>query len=365
MANEARNAICPCCGAGLRYDAEKGLHCDSCGNDFDESILQQMDAEMAEAQQPSEMGWQDEGNREWTDAEQQQLKSYSCPSCGAEIVADSTTAATQCVYCGNPSIMPGKLSGDFRPDAVIPFVKTKEDAQKALKKSMEGKRLLPDDFLKNHKIEAVTGVYVPFWLFDCGAEAKVRYRAERMHTATMGDTDVITTEHFMVIRDGVMGFERIPVDGSSKFDDTLMEAIEPFDMGKMVPFQSGYLPGYQAERYDVESSGAKGRADERVKSSVESEFAATVKGYVNVRAESTNIRLEGGTVKNVLFPVWMLNTKWGDKTYTFAMNGQTGKFIGDLPISSGKAWKWRIGLFAGGFAAVFAAVLGLLAAGVM
>ena len=364
MEQTVMNATCPCCNAPLRYDGGASeLQCDSCGTTFEIDALRSIDQATQATAQPSEMTWDRQSGGEWSAEEQASLRAYQCPSCGAEIVADDTTAATQCVYCGNPSVLPGNLSGSFRPEDVIPFKLPKEAAVKTYKQFLHGKKLLPDAFVKGNRVEEITGVYVPFWVFDCDADASMTFRAERTTMRTSGNQEITTTEHYLVLRDGSMGFERIPVDGSSKFEDALMEAIEPFDYQQVKPFSAAYLPGFQAERYDVEADAAKPRADERVQESVTAAFAATVKGFTRVVPQGTRIALQGGTVRNVLFPVWMLNTRWQGKTYTFAMNGQTGKFVGNLPIAKSKCIKWGLGLFGGTFAALFAVIYALAAGG--
>jgi len=366
MANDVMSATCPCCSAPLRYDGGEGkLKCDSCGNQFESDVMRKVDEALNQSAQASQMAWQRKEAQAWSEEEQAALRTYTCSSCGAEIVADDTTAATECVYCGNPSIMPAQLSGGFRPDAVLPFVRTRQDAQSAYRDLIKGKPLLPRLFASENRIEKIAGVYVPFWIFGCDADADISYRAERRTTHTQGDYRITDTDHFLVLRGGGIGFQGVPVDGSSKFDDALMEAIEPFDYQKEAEFTTAYLPGYQAERYDVDQEAAKPRADERIRQSVADAFARTVNGYSSVAMQSASIRLAHGDVRNVMIPVWMLNTRWKDKTYTFAMNGQTGRIVGNLPVDAGRAVAWGLGLLFGSFALLFAAAYLLFAMGVM
>ena len=366
MANDVYSAPCPCCSAPLRFDGGEGkLHCDSCGNEFEKDVMRQVDEALNQAAQANDLNWQRKETGEWSQEERSTLKSYSCSSCGAEIVADETTVATECVYCGSASIMPGQISGSFRPDAVLPFKKTKQDAQNAYKQLIKGKPLLPKLFASENRIEKITGVYVPFWKFGCEADADITYRAERKTTHRSGDYMITDTDHYLVLRGGRIGFANVPVDGSSKFDDALMEAIEPFDSHPETAFSTAYLPGYQAERYDVTAEEAKPRADERIRQSITDIFRGTVNGYSSVITQSSSIRLQEGDVRNVMMPVWMLNTRWKDKTYTFAMNGQTGRIVGNLPVDKGLALTWGLGLFLGSFAVLFAGALALFAMGVM
>ena len=363
--SEVLNYKCPCCSAPLRYDGASGqLACSSCGNTFPLDALQQAQ-QVEEATVEQGIDWDLGRDDEWRPEESEHLKTYSCPSCGAEIVVDDTTAATECVYCGNASIMPGTLSGSFRPDAVLPFIKTKEDAQKAYAELIKGKKLLPRAFASKKQLDRITGVYVPFWLFQCQADCDLSFRAERTHAHTIGRERVIDTEHYIVRRGGTLDFDGVPVDGSTKFDATMMESIEPFDYSKMQDFDAAYLTGYQAERYDVDAANAQGRANERIRNSTVEAFASTVMGYNSVIPQSANVRMNHGKVVNVMAPVWMLNTKWEGKTYTFAMNGQTGKLVGDLPVDSGAAWKYRLRMFLGTFAVVVGGALVLSLLGVI
>ena len=359
------NYKCPCCSAPLRYDGASGqLACDACGNTFPLEAVEQAE-QVAQATTEQSIDWDFGQDDAWRPEETQHLKTYSCPSCGAEIVVDDTTAATECVYCGNASIMPGTLSGSFRPDAVLPFIKTKEEARKAYLELIKGKKLLPRAFADRKQLDRITGVYVPFWLFQCRADCDLAFRAERTHTRTTGRERVIDTEYYMVHRGGTLDFDGVPVDGSTKFDDTMMESIEPFDYSKMEDFNAAYLTGYQAERYDVDAAKAQERANERIRVSTVKAFASTVVGYNQVVPQTANVRMEHGKVMNVMAPVWMLNTKWNGKNYTFAMNGQTGKLVGDLPVDSGASRKYGLRMFLGTFAAVIGIALVLSYLGVI
>jgi len=238
---------------------------------------------------------------------------------------------------------------------VIPFKIDKKGALEALKKHYGGKRLLPKAFTKQNHIEEIKGVYVPVWLFDTDAEAGIRYKATRVRTWSDSRYDYTETSTYSVKREGTIGFECVPVDGSTKMDDTLMESIEPFDFSGAVDFQTAYLAGYLADKYDVDSEQSIARANERIKRSTEDAFAATVQGYATVTPVSSGISLKNSVARYALYPVWLLNTSWNGNQYTFAMNGQTGKFVGDLPLDKSAYKRWLFGLTGAISAAVFAA----------
>ena len=283
----------------------------------------------------------------WNDAESETLATSVCSSCGAELIHDQTTAVAQCPYCGNNTVIPGTMAGTLKPDYVIPFKIDKKAAKEALQRHYRGKKLLPKIFKKENHIDEIKGVYVPFWLFDADADADIRYKATRVRTWSDSDYDYTETSYYSIGRSGDIGFDRVPVDGSSKMPDDLMESIEPFKFEDAVDFKTAYLAGYLADKYDVTAEQSIDRANERIKRSTEDAFASTVEGYHSVTTENSSIRLHNGKAKYALYPVWLLNTTWKGKKYLFAMNGQTGKFVGDLPVDNGLYFKWLSGLTAG------------------
>ena len=251
-----------------------------------------------------------------------------------------------------------RLSGMLKPDLVIPFKLDKQAAKNALAGHLKGKRLLPKEFKSESHIEEVKGIYVPFWLFGCNAQASGRFKGTKVRFWSDSKYNYTETLHFRIFRDGNMDFAGVPVDGSSKIDDTLMEALEPFDLSEAVDFKTAYLAGYLADKYDMNSDACIERANQRIKNSAQSALASTIKGYATCLPEQLSVNFTGGHVKYALLPVWLLNSVYKGKTYTFAMNGQTGKFIGDLPMDKGAYWRWFFGVFAGGAAA--AAIIMLL-----
>ena len=338
---------CPNCNATLEYSAKGGkMHCDYCDSDFDVEALKEYDEALKEEKSEErnrEPEWDAYQNEEWTE---ESKAIFACRSCGAELVADENTAATVCPYCGNATVLAGRLSGTLKPDLVIPFKVEKEQAVAALQQFCRRKPLLPKFFLKEHRLESIQGIYVPFWLFDADADADMTYNATRTRSWRQGDYRITETSHFLVRRGGEIGFDRVPVDGSKKMDDTYMEAIEPFNYSEAVDFATAYLSGYLADKYDVDSAAASPRATERIRESTRQTFRNTVIGYDTVTPRHTSIRLSDNTVHYALMPVWMLNTAYRGKTYTFAMNGQTGKFVGELPVDWLKYWLWTGGIAA-------------------
>ena len=345
---------CPCCDGAIEFDAKlQKMKCPYCSTEFELETLQAYDAELGEQPQDN-MSWDTAAGQEWTPGESEGLRVYTCNTCGGEIVADETTGASECPFCGNPVVMTGQFAGDLKPDLVIPFKVDRKAAIAALQNHYKGKVLLPKVFKDQNHIKEVKGLYVPVWLFDTDADAHVRYKATRTRFWSDSNYNYTETSYYSVTRAGGIGFDNVPVDGSTKMDDTLMESIEPFRIEDAVDFQTAYLSGYLADKYDVDAEASIARANERIKKSTEDAFASTVVGYSSVIPTSTNISLQNGRARYALYPVWILNTKWNKQNFTFAVNGQTGKIAGDLPMDKAAYKRWLVGLAAAGTAAAFA-----------
>ena len=343
---------CPACGSRLEFDsASQQMKCPYCDTQVDVAALQQQ--EQAAQQSESSMEWESSAGGAWEAGETDGMKVYVCKACGGEIVGDETTGASECPFCGNPVVMAGAFSGDLKPDLVIPFKLDKKAAKAALTNHLKGKLLLPRVFKDQNHIDEIKGLYVPFWLFGAGVNANIGYKATRVRTWSDSNYNYTETSYYNVHRGGGIAFDDVPVDGSTKMDDTLMESIEPFDLSQAVPFQTAYLSGYLADKYDVTEGESVSRANERIKQSTEDAFRKTVTGFTTVTTDYSSLQLYNGKARYALYPVWILNTTWQGKKFTFAMNGQTGKFVGDLPMDKGRFFAFLGGTFAGVTAVVF------------
>ena len=335
---------CPCCGGAIEFDSNiQKMKCPYCDCEFEMESLAAYDDDINN-QRADEMNWNIGSENGWVDGEAEMLNAYVCNSCGGEIVGDENTAATSCPYCDNPVVLKGRLSGVLKPDLVIPFKLDKKAAKEALKNYYKGKTLLPKVFKDENHIDEIKGVYVPFWLFDTDAEADVRYKATKTRFWSDSNYNYTSTSFYAVSRGGSIGFENVPVDGSTKMPDDLMESVEPFNIADAVDFQTAYLAGYLADKYDVDADQSIGRANERIKNSTEDAFMSTVIGYDSVIPEHSSVRFSDGKARYALYPVWLLNTTWNGNKYTFAMNGQTGKLVGNLPVDKAAYKKWLFGL---------------------
>lgn len=340
---------CPNCGGDIKFNAANGeLQCESCDSIFSQEALETLfGAQNADAPVDGEYKWENGSPEETIEG----VAMYICKNCGAEIAADPTTAATACPYCGSPVVLNNNVSGINKPDVIIPFKLDKNAALAALVKHYKAHKLVPNAFNPEKHIDEIRGVYVPFWLFDAGVNADIHYEATRTHSWSDRTYDYTETSYYDVWRSGSVAFSNIPTDASQKMEDEYMDGIEPFDMTEAKPFTPLYLSGFLADKYDVDRDVDFPRAEKRIKTSTENAFRGTVMGYDTVTTRVSSVMPFSAAYKYAMLPVWVMTAKYKDKVYKFAVNGQNGIVAGDLPCDKGKLNLYRLGWFAGSFAA--------------
>ena len=368
MAQEVTLYRCPACTGPLHYNNQGDrITCEYCGSEFTvaqiEEYYREEDSSAAQAQasaepRPAADAAAPEELPGLGQSADSNLVAYSCPACAAELICTATTSATCCPYCGNPVLVPGQLSGSFKPDFIIPFKLNKEAAVQALQRHYRKKPLLPRAFSAENHIRKLQGVYVPFWLFDEHLEGDYEFSAERVSTHREGDYRITVTRFYRIYRSGAMDFHLVPADGALKMPDEMMESVEAFDYSELRPYSPAYLPGYLADKYDVSADKMEQRVLQRCNASIDEAVRGTVGAYTSVQTVHKQLTPRRQSVGYALLPVWLLSTRWRGENYLFAMNGQTGKLVGDLPSSKG-----RLFAFLGAITAACGGLMALLGGG--
>lgn len=324
---------CPNCAAPLVFNGElQKMVCEYCDSQFDMSEFSK-DA----VHRDENLKWETSTNTSKIEGEG--MKEYVCSSCGAGLITGEGTGATECPYCGNPVNIKETFEGMNVPDGLIPFALKKDAAKDALIKFYGDKKLLPDDFKDQNHLDNIMGLYVPFWLFSCTADGAGYFNATKERRIQKPGNDQREIKEFRVMRKGRMDFVNVPADGSKEMDDAYMDSIEPYDYSKITDYNPAYLSGYVANKYDEDQEAVKNRVTERLRTTVANELEKTVTGYDTVSKAGCDVDMLNPVIKNCLMPVWMLSTKYNDQVYSFAMNGQTGKVTGNLPIDPAKKTK--------------------------
>ncbi len=323
---EAVQYKCPACGAGLKFDADKqDFICEYCDSVFKEEDFFKKDEEL---ENPSP---ETKKNKE----EFENALLYSCPSCGAQIVTDETTAATTCYYCSNPVVLSGRLSGELKPDYIIPFKIDKNGAIQKFKELCGKKKFLPKNFVADSRLEEIKGVYFPYWYIDCDANGTLNATSRQVKSWIVGDIKYTETTVMGHFRQGKMNVINMPEAALKSKDRDLLQYVCPFNCADFVPFSMSYLSGYFAEKRDVESSEIYQQAVNKVKGYSAERLKSTI-NYAGVTVKDSQINVGELKWRYNLLPVWVLNYKHGGKNYIYALNGQTGSAYGELPVCKKK-----------------------------
>ncbi len=339
---------CPNCGAALEFDSTLGgFRCFFCDSTFNEEQIKQNFKENEEMKL-------DKADPDRLTEEQKQIEDftgasalYTCPNCAAGVICSELEASVRCHFCHTPVILTGRLSGEYKPDLIIPFGMTKEMAHQAFQEYTKGKFLLPNGFKENAKVVDISALYVPYWLKSGITKAKVEANCKRIRTWRVGDIRYTNTKHYKSVREAELAFIRVPCDGSKRIDDSLMESIEPFNYSGIRPFSMSYLSGCAAEKYDVTLNDAEKRIDKRIRDAAEEVLKADIaaQSYSTVSVTSTDVNFKQKTAVYALLPVWFLNYQYNGKDYPFVMNGQTGTRFGILPVSKIKSFFFGAAIF--------------------
>lgn len=353
---------CPGCGADMVFDSQTGmLSCPSCGrwenieymknqgNHDDDEVTGEFEDFITET--ASTTFGEDEASQ------------YQCKNCGAVLITDKDTAATTCSFCGAPMILGDRLSGDMAPAKVIPFSINKEQAQSAFKKWCRKGLLTPKGFMTADRIKNITGMYIPFWLYDLNGRGELDATCTKVRHYSQGDYDYTETKYYDVYRKVDVNYLRIPADASEKMDDKMMDRLEPFHYNDLKEFNTPYLAGYIAEKYNYTDQELFPRIKERTTAYVDSYMHSTISGYSSTIVNRKWVDILQRKAEYVLLPVWMVVYDFKQAEHTFLMNGQTGKIVGRPPVSKGKIAAWFAGITSASFLIML--VVSLLTGGVL
>ncbi|MBE6758500.1 MAG: TFIIB-type zinc ribbon-containing protein [Ruminococcaceae bacterium] len=339
--NQILSYKCPSCGGGMKFHPGKGFKCEYCLSVFTQEQLDAVNVAEADTVQtdPIPQGSQSDqtaGAAAQPESESEQSGEaviYSCPNCGAEVITDATTAATSCHYCHNPVVLSGKLSGEYKPDVVIPFVLTKEQAAEQFRKHCQGRFFLPRNFYSEEQIQNLYGVYYPYWIVDSEVSGSYTAKGEVERVTRQGDDRIIHVTVYDVERDGDLSLRDMTGSAIKNKESEILDYILPFELGKAQPFSMTYLSGFRAEKRNLEKKDLQPQIEETKKDLTLQLLRQDVGGYSRLFSEAVHLNTNGEQWRYALLPVWVVTYCFGEKIFMYGVNGQTGKAFGELPVN--------------------------------
>jgi len=319
---------CPNCGGDLQYKPElQKMKCEYCLSEFTETELRRVSKPIDEKEtEGSNTG--DNGCSH--------LKGYICNNCGAEVVAGETTSATLCYYCHNPVLLTDRLTGEFKPTKIIPFTYDKDKAVASLVSWAKSRNFVPKSFYSTSQLDKVTGIYIPYWIADVKADVDFWGSATDTREWKTGNTEYTEHREYRIQRQGKVTVNNIREIAMKKVNKRLLESIAPYDESKAVDFSMAYLSGFFAEKYDIPKNEVQPVIEERAVEYVSTLINETIKGYNDLSISKNEALISVKEWEYTLLPVWILTYIYNGNTYVCAVNGQTGKAYGILPVDKRK-----------------------------
>lgn len=301
---------CTNCNGALKYDATIGkMKCEYCDATFEPKEVS------AEIQEEDTM----------------ECNVLTCTSCGSELMINGVETATFCAYCGQPTIVFNRVSKMLKPKKIIPFSVTKQQAVDSIRKRFQRGYFIPKE-IKNFEVERVTGIYIPYWLYD------VTYYDKQMLRGKSGK------HYHNYVREARSFFKNVTVDASSNFCNESSQRLEPFDMNGVVEFEEGYLSGFYADRYDQNSDDLRRLAVRRCGELFDEEVIKSISA-TNITVTKSDPQSEINNQVYAMLPAWFMTLRYENRPYTMLVNGQTGKVVGAVPIQKNKVWMVFVGVF--------------------
>ncbi len=334
---------CLNCGASLVFDADtQRFDCDFCLSSFTEAeLLESAASESTEREERDEQEFRDS------------IDEYYCTSCGAQIIADKSTASDFCYYCHNPVVMASKVCGVFRPSKIIPFKISREEAAEQFTRYAKKRWFVPRGYLSLEHISKMSGVYYPFWVTDADTDSAMHAIGKRVRSWRSGNYRYTETKRYDVYRRGRIHFEDITTSALSTEDKAMLEGILPYPLEDYRDFSMPYLQGFVAKKRDIEREHISNEVKGRMNSYATTLLLRTAGGYTSVDPTGIDVAILTSHWEYSLMPVWILTYKKKKKTYVYAMNGSTGKIYGELPVSIPKLLLFSLGVLALAFAISF------------
>lgn len=332
---------CPSCGAPIEFkpDLQK-FSCDYCLSEYTEKeiadLYKTLEEEKKEVIQEKQVSQE----------KQKHLASYECNSCGAKVVTDDTTTSTFCYYCHNPVIISDRLSGSFQPKKMIPFTIDKEKAQETFLNWAGKNRFVPREFYSSSQLEKITGIYLPYWWADCKVDIDYQGEGNVNNVWQTGDTEYTETQKFNFSRKGSIDLNNVEELAFTKIDNELLNGIAPYNVNEAMKFSMPYLSGFFAEQYDIDEKDIIPKIEEQVNKYTKTLIKDTMQNFTTVKERVNNINILSKDMNYTLLPAWILTYQYNDKTYVFAVNGQTGKSFGELPLNNKKVFGVSSAIFA-------------------
>ncbi len=350
-ATNQNEIICSCCGAKLTFaPGSMSLKCEYCGTMNEIQVDQ---TKMAEAVKELDL---ESALSNLSDDQLEEVHAVKCNCCGAETTFQSNVVSSKCDFCGSPlTVKQDNTVKQLKPKAILPFQIESRQGKEIYNQWLKGLWFAPNDLKDVAKLDSgLTGMYMPYWTYD--AETDTRYagkRGEYYYTEEQyrdqdGNTKTRQVKHtrwYPTWGKVHVSFDDILIAASNSLPSSFLNSLTKWDLEKLVPYDERYLSGFKTETYSIDLKEGFEQAKEEMEDEIDSAVRNDIGGDEQ-KIDFKNISYSDLTFKHILLPIWLCAFRYGDKSYRFVINGQSGEVRGDRPYSALKITLTILGVIA-------------------
>jgi len=333
----AQQLECHQCGGELSYDPSvTQLKCPYCGS---VNEITPLDTEIQELDYKAhlELGSMAQ--------ETEERLTITCAACGAQSTLEADVTSSDCPFCGTNLVLTTQSTKLLKPRSVLPFAIDRQQALGAFRSWLASRWFAPSQLKRlASSVKGLVGVYLPYWTYDCSTTSSYTgergddYSVAEPYTTTENGRSVSKTRQVTKTR-----WTKVSGTVSSNFDDELVlanevlpgrytDALEPWDLGELVPYRDEYLSGFRALSYTVDVKQGFAKAKQRIDAAIDTAVRQDIGGD-HQRLDDISTRYDKITFKHLLLPVWTSAYRFGERTFNYVINGRTGEVQGQRPYS--------------------------------
>lgn len=335
---------CPGCSADMEFDPESGgMKCRFCGHtevlaaaaagEVRAHALEEALAKTGVLHAPLS----------------EQALEVHCESCGSTVAFEPPEVAGACTFCGAALVAEPKAADPLiAPDALLPAKIPKNAAQAEVRQWLASRWFAPNALKRMAQQEAIGGVYLPFWTYAADTQSDYtgrrgeHYWETEYYTETDSDgksvqrsRQVQRTRWYPAAGHVARRFDDVLIAATRSVKESRLNALAPWDMEALRPYEPAYLAGFRAQRYQVEVPEGYEKAKDVMAAEIEQDVRRDIggdeQGIDHVETAYANVMF-----RHLLLPVWMGAYRFQGKVYQVAVNARTGEVQGERPYSPSK-----------------------------
>lgn len=257
--------------------------------------------------------------------------SYICTKCGT--IISSEKDEKKCPYCSEKLNASYKTKSNIKYNYIIPFTHSKKDIANIIKKYIKSRPLFPKNFNIKNNINNIKSIFIPLWIFDFEASGEIEVEGAKISKFKSNSKSYKKTDLYNITIGGNMNFANMTLHTSKKITENIIDNLDNYDYSKQIEFDNKYIKDRLVEELDMKIRDIISLSEVDVKELFKNKLIGEIKDYDEIESKENTINIRNTRKNCVLVPVWLLSINYKNQEYDIYVNGQTGKVIGNIPIS--------------------------------